>query len=337
MTPTEQLLRETYTDIGERAPDASPVLERVLDGARARRRRRRRHMDIGLALAVAVIAVVVPLAVWPHHTESRYTTLPAVPTTPPLDIAPTWLPAGFVETERSYDPGGNKVDGKIAGPMRNRTFGKGSALIMVTDGALRDSGTWSRGETVVIGGRRGVVTASTSDIAADVQVPWRSGQLLEVSVTGAYKVGVPGARAIAIRVAQSVRSKPAVSLDIPLICSDPLCARRNLDVGGSARKWQASVGGPEARASLTYGYPGPPSDVNGVEQLTINGHPAVSWSGGGGLRGGAGVSIDLGGGYRIMINASSRRPLSRDEAVRVAKSVKLTGKSDYSWLGTRPG
>jgi hypothetical protein len=148
---------------------------------------------------------------------------------------------------------------------------------------------------------------------------------------------VPDARAIAIRVAKSIRATPAVSLDIPLTCSDPLCSRRNVDVGGSVTKWEASVSGPAARASLTYGSSGPPSDVNRVEQLTINGHSAVSWLGGGGPGSGAGVSIDLGGGYRIMINSSSRRPLSRDEAVRVAKSVKLTGKSDYSWLGTRPG
>lgn len=345
MIPTEEMLRETYQQVGGNAPDASPVLARIMNEARTRRRRR----EIGGAIAavVAITAVVVPLTVWPRHAggpahpKSFVSTKNSVPThgsanpgtAVSIGFTPTWLPAGFVETERWYDPGGYQTDNGVAGPSASRIFGTGSGLIMVTDGALRDDNTWQSGETVVVGGQHGAVSANKSDIAADLQVPWHSGRLLDVRVTGAHDVGVSDARAIAIRVAQSLRSAPAVSLDVPLTCTDSLCSRHYVDVSGTPDKWQAAVGGPDATAALTYSPYSPPKGV-GIQHLTVNGHPALVWAAG--LRHSNTLTVTLGSGRSLQIFSDARRPLSREEAVRVAKSVHLAGHWNYDWLGTRP-
>jgi hypothetical protein len=177
-----------------------------------------------------------------------------------------------------------------------------------------------------------VITSSKNDIGAELQVPWRSGQLLEVTITGSDQVGVPQARETAIRIAKSIRSTP-VTVNSPLTCVDPMCRDHSIDVGGARNKWEASVVGPQARASLTYGYGGPPSDVNSLQNITINGRPAVVWQA---AFTGTGILIDLGGKRSIMITTATRGPLNRADAIRIAKSVRLTSQPNYDWLGTRP-
>lgn len=309
----ETELREAFAEVGAQAPEAGPIFDRIVVGSSARRRKRRIAYVAGVC--VAVVAIVIPGSLWLTRSS------PTRPTHPggglPIAIAPTWLPGGFVETGRSYDSGG----------LVSRTFGKGSAWISITDGAFRDE-TWKQGGSVVVDGRHGALTSSKTDIAAELQVPWHSGRLLEVQVQQ-----VRGARATALRVAQSVRSAPAVSVGAPLTCTDPLCRSHSVDIGGVRNKWEATVGGPGANASLTFGYGGPPSDVKVIRQLNVNGRSAVLWQAG---MQGSGMFIDLGGKRSIMIGLMSRAPLTRAEAIRVAKSVHLNGHPTYRWLGTRP-
>jgi hypothetical protein len=248
-----------------------------------------------------------------------------------IDLALSWLPPGYVETERWTSPGGGLIDGTPASRKVARVFGKGRAFIMIIDGADRD-GTWTHGDPVTLDGRRGVVTASKDGVAAELQVPWRSGRLLQVTTQQ-----MPEARAIATRIANSIRSAPAVSVDVPLSCSDPLCgAAGRIDVSGSAGKWTATVGGPTATAALTSGArTTPPKGARNVRHLTVNGHSATLWRAG--MRSGTVLTLPLGDGRAIRIDSSARRPLQEQEAVRVAGSVRVLGGPDYSWLGTRPG
>jgi hypothetical protein len=327
MTRTEEHLRDMYADLADRPPDASPVLARVLRGTE--RRRRRRRIETAVALGVAVVALVVPLAIWPRHTG------PDNPSTAPnnrlaigMDIAPRWLPADFVETERRYSPGGYRVDDNPdpVGPSVVRIFRTATAEITISDGALPVTVTT---RPLTVNGQQGVGVGTKIGSAFRLQVPWHSGRLLDVFVRG-----MPGARAVAIRVAQSVRSAPAVTLDAPLTCTDPLCRpRASIEVHGLPDKWTATVFGQNANVVMAQGGP-TIKPGSAVRHLTINGHSAIVWQGG---MGGSSAILTVGAGRTVLIYSGSRRPLSLDEVVRVAKSVQLDTMSNYAWLGTRPG
>lgn len=310
---TETELRDAFAEVGSQAPDAGPIFDRIVAGSRARRRKRRIGYVAGVC--AAVVAIAAPGSLWLlRSSPTRPVQQSGIATIP---IAPTWLPDRFVETGREYGPNG----------FAGRTFGHGNAWISIVDGATRDD-SWDKGTAVTVDGRRGVLSGSKANIAAELQVPWRSGRLLEIQVEQVHD-----ARSAAIRVARSLRTAPAVTVDAPLTCGDPMCRGHDIDVGGARTKWEASVVGRQAHASLTYGYGGPPSDVDRQQNITINGRPAVLWESG---MDGAGVYIDLGGHRSIMVASQMRHGLTSDEAIRIAKSVHLARTPDYDWLGTRP-
>jgi len=246
-----------------------------------------------------------------------------------MDITPTWLPPGVVETERRYDPGGYKVDDNPdpVGPRVIRVFRSATAKVTIVDGALPVTVTT---RPVTVDGRNGVGVGTNTGSAFRLQVPWRSGRLLDVAVQG-----IPSARAATIRIAESVRSEPTVNLDLPLTCTDPLCGPHlGLDVHGTAQNWTATTGGLWVSLDIVHGVITEPDNA-AAEHVTVNGRAAMVWQSG--MRRSSTLIMPIGGGRQLRINSNSRRPLSREEAVRLARSIQLNAKADYSWLGTRPG
>jgi hypothetical protein len=246
-----------------------------------------------------------------------------------IELAPGWLPLGYVETERHHGRGGVLTSGERFGPQASRTFEHGDDRFWITDNPLRDTNLWERGEPLAIAGRSGVGRGGGRFYY--LQLPWRDGQLLGVSVQRA-----PDARTLAIRIAESVRRAPPASVDIPLDCGDPLCeGPGGIEVWGSTDQWSASVGGPLATATLTHGRDHtPPPDARRIRPLTVDGRPATLWHYG--LRQSTTLVIPLGTQRHLVIGSHARRPLREEEAERVATTVRIRGEPDYSWLGRRP-
>lgn len=250
-----------------------------------------------------------------------------------IEVAPGWLPPGYVETERRRSRGGVLAGGERFGPYASRVFSLGDRTFWITENALRSDDMWARGESLPIGDQHGVGHGSRDGSYYSLQVPWRSDQLLEVTVQRAP----PEAREVAVRVAQEVRPAPSVSVDIPLDCDDPLCdGPGHIDVSGSVKEWLARVGGPGATAILANGREfAPPADARRIRQLTVNDRSATLWHSG--MRGSTTLAVELSGGRQLIIGSNARRPLREEEAERVAATVRIHGEPDYSWLGRRPG
>ncbi len=221
--------------------------------------------------------------------------------------------------------------GERFGPQASRTFERGGARFWITDNPLHDTNLWERGEPLTIAGRPGVGRGPRRGRFYYLQLPWDDGHLLGVSVQQA-----PEARALAIRIAESVRRSPPVSVDIPLQCDDPLCeGPGGIEVRGASDKWSASVGGPLATATLTHGRDHrPPQEARRIRQLRVDGRPAMLWHSG--LRQSTTLVIPLGGVRHLVIGSRARRPLPEEEAERIASTVWICGEPDYSWLGRRP-
>lgn len=308
MRTTEEQIRDLLVIEEERAPlavDAMPRLQRGIV------RSRQRRVGAVAAAAIAVTAAItVPVVVHQDRTRSGSGTQGA--TTPPpahrpariglatyTTLAPTWLPAGLRETSRA----GQIRAAGTGSAYGARSYGEtGHAEVWVTDLHAPMDVRGGKTEPVRVAGRTGVGWALPDQHGYRIQVKWRAGHWLYLTV-----VHVSAAKTTALRVANSVVERDAV-VGIPLTCSR--CSTINgIVVSGSRSK--PFVEGLGGALLVTVDTTAKPND-----RLTkALGHGLYAHFG----------SL-----------AEAKHKYSQAEYVAIAKSARLVAAPDFSWMGTRP-
>lgn len=322
MTPsneTETLVRDSLERLAERAPDGNDVLNAL---ARARQRRRRPRLAL-VAAAAAVIAVAagVPLVV-NTVTEAPSQVTPAAGR-PVLAYTPGWLPDGFTEQYRSGGPGNTaQVRQWQAGASRLELAAHSTADPEWAQTALRIS---ALKDQVVVHGRVAMVTGPTDTIATLTWMPD------DHHVLTAKVEGVPDARTVAERVADSVTVEPVQVRGEARFGPLPAGLREEATtVRGSSSDNATTVldaSGPSGKVRVTIG----------------GGSPALGGSGPVRVRGLPGAYVPASGPADALVAArlSSGRWLTvsgrlpREQLVAVADGIVLDAAPDYTWLGSR--
>ncbi|WP_103339790.1 hypothetical protein [Amycolatopsis sp. CA-126428] len=315
---TETLIRDSLDRLAARAPDAAAVHEAL---ARAGRKRQPASR---LALVAAAVVVLVVGAVSGMQLLTRPDLAPAA-SRPVLGYTPEWLPDGFTEQYREGGPG--------ITPQVRRWF-DGPAAITLLAYSTADP-EWSQTalkiasikDQVLVHGRVAMLTGSSGT----AELTWLAGDrhvlVLEV-------LGIPDARAIAQRVADSVAAEPVgVRGELRFGALPPGLAERSTVVKGS--------GPGNAGTELTAADPARPA----VPLLRVIAGPnpptpdkAVSAT----VRGGEGFFVAPATGRDAMVfvrlpsgrwlRVSGARPEA--ELITVANGVQLDPAPDYRWLGT---
>jgi hypothetical protein len=320
---TETLLREGLDRLAERAPDGHEVRNAL---ARARQTRRRGRPRLALAaVAAAVIAVTAGVPIVLHAVPSEQIT--AAAGRPVASFTPGWLPDGFTEQYRSSGPDITpQVRRWLAGPGRITLSAYSTADPDWSQTALRIA---ALKDQVVVGGRVGMVTGDTGTAAL---LTWMADDrhVLTVAVEA-----VPGARAVAQEVAESVTT------------DDPVRVRGEARFGplpGGLREFSTTVQGDSPgdgstaldasadtaprvaalHATVGAGSPG----LGGTTPVPVRGGTGSYRAPAGPLEGM--VAVQLPSGHWLTV--SGRQP--QDELVAVANAVVLDPAPDYSWLGT---
>lgn len=312
---TETLIRESLDRLAARAPDGHAVRD-----ALARAQRRRRPATRLALVAAAVVALVAGVVVG----TQLFTTADQVPAAgrPVLGYTPGWLPGGFTEQYREGGPGtAPQVRRWFAGPAEITLSAYSTADPEWSQTALRIA---SLRDQILVHGRVAMVTGDTGTAAL---LTWLAD---DEHVLTARVAGVPDARSVAQRVAESVTAEPVgVRGELRFGRLPAGLAERSTAVRGtgpadaSTELTAAAPGGPPVRAAVSAGSPG----VNGATPITV--------------RGGAGFYLAPRGGDALVaarlpsgrwLTVSGARP--EVELVAVADGVQLDPSPDYRWLGT---
>jgi len=315
---TETLIRESLDRLAARAPDGRAVHEALARAGRERRPSTR------LALVAAAVVVLVVGVVAGTQLLTRTELEPAA-SRPVLAYSPEWLPDGFTEQYREGGPG-------IAPQVRQWTAGPSKVTLMAYSTADPE---WSQTalkiasikDQALVHGRVAMLTGSRGT----AELTWLADErhVLVVQV-----LGIPDARAIAQRVADSVAAEPVgVHGELRFGALPPGLAERSTVVKGS--------GPGDAGTELTAADPARPSiavvrAVAGGEAPRLPGAEPVT------VRGGEGSFMAPATGRDAMVavrlpsgrwlTVSGTRPEA--ELVAVANGVQLDPAPDYRWLGT---
>lgn len=286
-----------------RAPDSVEVMAGVRRGITRQHQRRVAVTGVAVA-AAAVLAVAVPLTMQ-DRTASHGAPATTAATAKPAaafasTLAPTWLPAGFVETGRERFLMGGATP--TWGYTRTWSEKPGeNPSIAVTDQPAREAVSRGAGSpvAVTVAGRPGQAWTDHSTGRNDyvVVVKWSAGHWLSVDVSS-----LPDMPAVAQRVANSVVNR-AGAVSAPVTCS--VCKNLTVSVTGSAGDWTGS-GMADNGTSFIFD--------------RIAAQPRM-------------VTVPLGGGMYAHLQATD--PAAKEQPATVAKTVRST-HPDYSWLGTRP-
>jgi hypothetical protein len=249
---TESLIRAVLVEQADRAPHRATVLA----GLRRRRRPHRGSAVVLVGVAVALVAICVPLGL--HLVDVM-----AASRVPPPDLMlrdqVTWLPAGFVATERTVplDSQGNET----------QTWRLNGSAISLNVYPTTDNWT-PNGTQVSINGRPGILF----DYDHMTSVTWssRPHERLEVTL-----YGVADQDNAALRVARSVRpgggklAQPFVFGYLP-----PRDTDRSLTVSRSSTGWtaQRSAGTPLGPQIMVTWSATPPT-LTGATPVTVHGRP----------------------------------------------------------------
>ncbi|WP_328614650.1 hypothetical protein OHS18_42855 [Amycolatopsis sp. NBC_00355] len=315
---TETLIRESLDRLAARAPDSHAVRDALADA------RRRRPVARLTLVAAAVVVLVAGVFVGAQVLTSPPDLEPAAGR-PVLGYTPGWLPDGFTEQYREGGPG-------IAPQVRRWSAGPAEITLSVYSTADPE---WSGPvpkvasvqDQIVVHGRIAMVTGDTSTAAL---LTWTAD---DKHVLTARVGGVPDARAVAQRIAESVRATPVgVRGELRFGPLPAGLAERSAVVRGT--------GPDDASTELTAADPARPS----VPAVTV----AVG-AGSPGIGGAATISVRGGGGFYsapkageaalVAVRLPSGRWLTvsgpQPEAVlvAVADGVQLDPSPDYRWLG----
>lgn len=304
MTQIEDEIRELFVAEEARTPP-TPPFSRIQRGL-ARSRRRRVGAAAGVAVAAAT-AITVPVAL-PRAHQSVGPAPAHKPTVqnPPgmsrvMTLAPGWLPAGLVETERFGQLRGDHIVGDRPTSFTGRAFaGQGDKEVLVMD-ADRSEAPQTGTTPIRVGKRAGLAWIDKTTKSYQIEVPWRPGHWLDVNTAH-----FADNNATALRVAGSVVER-RLTLGVPITCSE--CTSLNVF---------SVTGTPDDAYTLMYG---PSLEIN-VDNKTS----------------GQGATQPLGHGFYGHFTSlpQSKRPLSTAQLIAIAKTARLAEKPDYSYLGKRP-
>jgi hypothetical protein len=364
-THLEDLLREAQQRVADRAPDP----DRIRAGlpARARRMTQRRRRTGALVAVAAAVAVAGALTV-PALVLRRDTSVPVQPAAPnpgtssapavttgvapvSLRYRPTWLPAGVGERSRMASlvpmPDGylNGVDRtwtrSALGPTletKHPSVSLGFRYAKNADEPLANQGT-----VVTISGKKGYYHGEGGDTKSYVE--WRIDANLVASV---FQSGMALSKQQLVQIAESVQPDPG-ALAVPLRLGwlpDDLDAQFVAATGNGPTAWNFRVSGEkqreftgkdlkEANRSVSVEYGTLTSAPDGGDNITvggrrgryvertIDGKVAVAF-----------VVVEAGQGRFITVIAND---VTRDDMIKVAANVEVTGEPDLAWLGRGAG
>lgn len=315
---TETLIRESLDRLAARAPDGHAVRDALADA------RRRRPVARLTLVAAAVVLLVAGVFVGTQVLTSPPVLDPAAGR-PVLGYTPGWLPDGFTEQSREGGPG--------LTPQVRRWFA-GPAEVTLSAYPTADP-EWSRTalkiasikDQIVVHGRVAMVTGDTGTAAL---LTWLAD---DDHVLTARVGGVPDARAVAQRIAESVEATPVgVRGELRFGPLPAGLAERSAAVRGT--------GPDDASTELTAADPA---------RLSVPAVTAAVGAGSPGIGGAASISVRGGPGFYsapkpgepalVAVRLPSGRWLTvtgpQPEAVlvAVADGVQLDPSPDYRWLG----
>ncbi|WP_326947392.1 hypothetical protein OG439_00630 [Amycolatopsis sp. NBC_01307] len=315
---TETLIRESLDRLAARAPDGHAVRDALADA------RRRRPVARLTLVAAAVVLLVAGVFVGTQVLTSPPVLDPAAGR-PVLGYTPGWLPNGFTEQSREGGPG--------LTPQVRRWFA-GPAEVTLSAYPTADP-EWSRTalkiasikDQIVVHGRVAMVTGDTGTAAL---LTWLAD---DDHVLTARVGGVPDARAVAQRIAESVEATPVgVRGELRLGPLPAGLAERSAAVRGT--------GPDDASTELTAADPARPS-VPAVTAAVGAGSPGIGGAASISVRGGPGfysapkpgepalVAVRLPSGRWLTVTG----PQPEAVLVAVADGVQLDPSPDYRWLG----
>ncbi|WP_206797327.1 hypothetical protein [Amycolatopsis sp. MtRt-6] len=315
---TETLIRESLDRLAARAPDGQAVHEALARAGREPRPSTR------LALVAAAVVVLVVGVVAGTQVLTRPDLTPAA-SRPVLGYSPEWLPGGFTEQYREGGPG-------ITPQVRRWLAGPASITLLAYS---TDDPEWSQTalkiaaikDQVVVNGRVGMVTGSGST----AQLTWLADGK---HVLRASLAGIPDAREVAQRIADSVAATPVgVRGELRFGPLPPGLAERSAAVRGT--------GPGDASTELTAADPARPA-VPVVRVAAGAGSPGLTGAAPVTVRGGQGFFVARQNGWDAVVatqlpsgrwlTVSGPRPQA--ELVAIANGVQLDPAPDYRWLGT---
>jgi len=314
---TETLIRDSLDRLAARAPDGHAVRDAL------ERAGRKQRPSTRLALVAAAVVVVVVGAFAGMQLLTRPDLTPAA-SRPVLGYGPEWLPDGFTEQYREGGPG-------ITPQVRQWTAGLSKVTLLAYSTA---DPAWSQTalkiasikDQVLVHGRVAMLTGSRGT----AELTWLADDrhVLVVQI-----LGLPDARAIAQRVADSVTAEPVgVRGELRFGSLPPGLAERSAVVKGS--------GPGDAGTELTAADPARPS-IAVVRVVAGRDAPGVPGAAPVTVRGGEGFFAAPATGRDAMVflrlpsgrwlTVSGTRPEA--ELIAVANGVQLDPAPDYRWLG----
>jgi hypothetical protein len=311
---TETLIRESLDRLAARAPDGHAVRDALA-------RHRDRRAPVRLALVAAAVVVVVAGVVFGTQAFTTADLAPAAGR-PVLGYSPGWLPGGFTEQYREGGPGtAPQVRRWFAGPAEVTLSAYSTADPQWSQTALRIA---SVRDQVLVHGRVAMLTGDTGSAAL---LTWLAD---DDHVLTALVSGVPDAKAVAQRVADSVTADPVGVHGelrfgpLPAGLAERSAAVRGTGPGdGSTELTAAAPNQSVVRAAVGAGSPG----VNGAAPVTVRGGQGFFLAPKHGED--AMVAVRLPSGRWLTVSG----PRPEAELVAVADGVRLDPAPDYRWLG----
>ncbi|GAB2855590.1 hypothetical protein [Lentzea nigeriaca] len=205
MNDTEQLVKDALGKLAERTPHPGPTLN-------ALRRKRKRHRNVFMIAAAGMAAVAVLIFAGviasdryspPSGNDAAAALMPNNGQSIALRYAPHWLPDGFVENFRGTHEQVSRA--WVPKGAKGYPFDDGGpAVIIGTSAEMPDTNGWD--SVTVRGLKAWARTGAGQSRDATAHVVWKAQDILNVEVRG-----VPDARTVALRVAESVRADPKLT------------------------------------------------------------------------------------------------------------------------------
>lgn len=314
---TETLIRDSLDRLAARAPDGHAVRDALARAGRKRRPATR------LALVAAAVVVVVVGAFSGIQLLTRPDLTPAA-NRPVLTYEPGWLPSGLTEQHRGGGPG-------ITPQVRRWMAGQAAVTLLAYSTADPE---WAQAplkiasikDQVLVHGRVAMVRGSGST----AELTWLAD---DSHVLCAAVTGIPDARAVAQRIADSVTVEPVgVRGELRFGPLPP-----GLTEGSTAVR---GTGPADATTELTAVDPARPL-IPLVYATADPGAPGLSGATPVTVRGGEGFFVAAHDGRDALVavrlpsgrwlRVSGARP--ETELIAIANGVQLDPAPDYRWLG----